>query len=64
MGESDFHELFPLGEDDAPYRKLTSDYVGTGDFAGQTMLKVDLRALTELAHQAFIDCAHLLRPAI
>src|SRR5208282_289734 len=62
MGESDFHELFPLGEDDAPYRKLTSDYVGTGDFAGQTMLKVDLRALTELAHQAFIDCAHLLRP--
>src|ERR1700691_6368368 len=62
MGDSDFHELFPLGEDDAPYRKLTSDYVSAADFAGQNMLKVELPALTELAHQAFVDCAHLLRP--
>ena len=62
MGDSDFHELFPLGEDDAPYRKLTSDYVSAADFAGQSMLKVELPALTELAHQAFVDCAHLLRP--
>jgi fumarate hydratase, class I len=61
MGDSDFHELFPLGEDDAPYRKLTSDYVSAADFAGQSMLKVELPALTELAHQAFVDCAHLLR---
>src|SRR3984885_10994130 len=62
MGDSDFHELFPLGEDDAPYRKLTSDYVSAADFAGQNVLKVELPALTELAHQAFVDCAHLLRP--
>jgi fumarate hydratase class I len=62
MGDSDFHELFPLGEDDAPYRKLTSDYVSAADFAGQSVLKVELPALTELAHQAFVDCAHLLRP--
>ena len=62
MGDSDFHELFPLGEDDAPYRKLTSDYVSAADFAGQSMLKVELPALTELAHQAFLDCSHLLRP--
>ena len=26
---SAFHELFPLGEDDTPYRKLTGDYVAT-----------------------------------
>src|SRR6202167_4193393 len=62
MGDSDFHELLPLGDDDAPYRKLTSDYVSAADFAGQNMLKVELPALTELAHQAFVDCAHLLRP--
>src|SRR5271156_4498678 len=62
MGDSDFHELFPLGEDDAPYRKLTSDYVSAADFAGQSMLKVELPALTMLAAQAMVDCQHLLRP--
>src|ERR1700684_168720 len=63
MGDSDFHELFPLGEDDAPYRKLTSDYVSAADFAGQNMLKVELPALTMLAAQAMVDCQHLLRPS-
>ena len=62
MADSDFHEIFPLGEDDTPYRKLTSDYVADADFSGQSMLKVELPALTELARQAFIDCSHLLRP--
>src|SRR5262244_4373895 len=27
MGDTAYHELFPLGADDAPYRKITSDYV-------------------------------------
>jgi fumarate hydratase class I len=56
-----FHEMFPLGEDDAPYRKLTSDHVGTAAFNGQRVLTVEPPALTELTRQAFIDCAHLLR---
>ena len=30
MSDADFHELFPLGQDDTPYRKLTGDYVATG----------------------------------
>src|SRR5487761_676210 len=57
-----FHEMFPLGEDDTPYRKLTSDHVGTAAFNGQRLLTVDPPALTELTRQAFADCAHLLRP--
>jgi fumarate hydratase, class I len=57
-----FHDMFPLGEDDTPYRKLASDHVGTAAFDGQRVVTVALRALTELTRQAFIDCAHLLRP--
>jgi fumarate hydratase class I len=63
MSELDFHELFPLGEDDTPYRKLTGDYVSTASFDGELVVKVAPEALTMLAREAFIDCAHLLRPA-
>ena len=27
MSDVAYHELFPLGPDDAPYRKLTGDHV-------------------------------------
>src|SRR5215471_15904148 len=62
MGDNAFHELFPLGPDEAPYRRLSADYVSAGSFDGQRIVKIDPAALTLLAHQAFIDCAHLLRP--
>jgi len=62
MSGRDFHELFPLGEEDAPYRKLTGDHVATASFDGAPVVKVAPEALTLLAQQAFIDCAHLLRP--
>src|SRR5579864_4950280 len=62
MSALDFHELFPLGEDDTPYRKLTGDHVGTAEFAGERVVKIQPEALTLLAQQAFIDSAHLLRP--
>ena len=55
-------ELLPLGEDETPYRLLTSDYVATGEFEGQRILKVDTEGLTVLADQAIRDSAHLLRP--
>ena len=58
----DFHELFPLGKDDTQYKKLTGDYVSTADFDGERVVKVAPEALTLLSRQAFIDCAHLLRP--
>ncbi|HEV2264385.1 MAG TPA: fumarate hydratase [Stellaceae bacterium] len=58
-----FHEMFPLGEDDAPYRKLSSEHVDTAAFGGERVVTVGLPALTELARQAFVDCQHLLRPS-
>ena len=60
---SDFihHEMFPLAEDTASYRRLTTDYVATARFEGETVLKVDTRALTLLAEEAMRDTAHFLR---
>ena len=62
MSEPGFHELFPLGEDATPYRKLTGDYVAPASFEGQRVIKVDPEALTLLARKAMVDCQHLLRP--
>src|SRR5205085_3044153 len=62
MSDAAFHELFPLGPDQAPYRKLTSDHVSVGAFEGERVVKVAPAALTLLARQAFVDCQHLLRP--
>jgi fumarate hydratase class I len=57
-----YHELFPLGPDDAPYRKISGDYVSTGTFERERVVKIDPAALTLLARDAFVDCQHLLRP--
>jgi len=62
MSDTDYHELFPLGADDAPYRKLSGKHVTTGAFEGRRIVKMAPAALTMLAAQAFVDCAHLLRP--
>ena len=56
------HDMFPLGEDTTPYRKLTGDHVGAASFNGEAVLTVQPQALTLLAQQAFHDIAHLLRP--
>ena len=62
MSDAAFHELFPLGADDAPYKKLTGDHIALGQFDGERIVKIAPEALTLLARQAFIDSAHLLRP--
>jgi len=62
MTDAAFHELFPLGHDDTPYRKLTGDHVSAGSFEGERIVKVMPEALTLLAREAFVDCQHLLRP--
>ena len=57
------HDMFPLGADTTtPWRLLSTDSVGTAHFEGETILKVDPRALTLLAAEAMRDIAHLLRP--
>src|SRR5437763_1736334 len=62
MSDAGFHELFPLGGDETPYRKLTGDYVATASFEGERIVKVAPEALSLLAREAMIDCQHLLRP--
>ncbi len=62
MSEFLFREMFPLGEDTTPYRKLTGDHVSTARFEGERIVKVRPEALTLLAAQAMADCQHLLRP--
>ena len=60
--ESAHTNLFPLGADETPYRKLSSDYVTEIEFDGTKFLKVDPEAIRLLAEQAFMDINHLLRP--
>ncbi len=55
-------ELFPLGEDTTPYRKLTDEYVSTIEIDGKSFLKIDPEAIRLLAEEAFADINHLLRP--
>ncbi len=55
-------DLFPLGEDKTPYRKLTSDYVSVDTFKGQEILTVEPEGMRLLAEAAFADINHLLRP--
>ncbi len=56
------HEMFPLGEDTTPYRKLTADFVSTLTVNGREILEIDRLGLVMLADQAMRDCQHLLRP--
>ncbi|KPJ79163.1 MAG: fumarate hydratase [Deltaproteobacteria bacterium SG8_13] len=56
-----YQELFPRGEDNTVYRKLTTEYVSPAQFDGVEMLRVAPEGLTLLAEQAFTDVAHLLR---
>ncbi|HLO78636.1 MAG TPA: fumarate hydratase [Magnetospirillum sp.] len=62
MSDFAFHELFPLAHDDTPYRKVTSEGVGTATFNGKTVVTVEPEAITQLTYEAFKDTSHLLRP--
>ena len=57
-----YQDMFPLGEDKTPYRKLTSDFVSTVKLDGAEIVKVAPEAITLLTDQAFRDISHLLRP--
>jgi fumarate hydratase, class I len=54
--------MFPLAEQDTPWRKLPIEGVSTLDVDGKTILKVGRQALADLAFAAFHDVSHLLRP--
>ena len=57
-----YHDIFPLGADATPYRKLTGDGVRVETLGGREIVTVDREALRLLAEQAFVDINHLLRP--
>jgi fumarate hydratase class I len=62
MVDFTYQDMFPLGEDATPYRKLTSDFVGTTRLNGADVLTVDPEAITALTAAAFHEISHLLRP--
>ena len=62
MSNADFHEMFPLGPDATPYRKLSANHTGRASFNGADVLTIAPEALSLLAAQAFADIAHYLRP--
>ena len=57
-----FEPQLQLGDDDTPYRLLTTEGVSTIDLQGRTILKVEQSALKMLAKQAFVDLSFYLRP--
>ncbi|GAA2660639.1 fumarate hydratase [Streptomyces lunalinharesii] len=62
MPEFAYTDLLPTGEDDTPYRLVTSEGVSTFEADGRTFLKVEPEALRTLAAEAMHDIAHYLRP--
>ena len=63
MKETVHHPLFPLGDDDTPYRKISDDGIGVAHFEGQEVMTVKPEVLTRLAAKAYKDVSHFLRPA-
>src|SRR5262245_7105016 len=55
--------LFPLGKDETPYRKISSEGVRVERVLGEDMRVVPHEALRALSEGAFTDINHLLRPA-
>ncbi|MBY3308788.1 fumarate hydratase [Rhizobium laguerreae] len=55
-------DLFPLGKDTTPYRKISGDHVSVDTFKGQEILTVEPEGIRLLAETAFADINHLLRP--
>ncbi|HEY0717690.1 MAG TPA: fumarate hydratase, partial [Streptosporangiaceae bacterium] len=62
MPEFGYSDLLPLGDDDTPYRLLSTAGVRTRQAFGSTFTEVEPQALTLLASTAMHDIAHLLRP--
>jgi fumarate hydratase class I len=56
------NDLFPLGPDETPYRKLTDEGVRLERMGDREILVVEPDAIRRLAEQAFMDINHLLRP--
>jgi fumarate hydratase class I len=65
VAEAEFRysDLLPTGQDDTPYRLITTEGVSTVEVDGRTFLKVDPEAIQRLTAEAMHDISHYLRPA-
>src|SRR5919108_5492684 len=54
--------LFPLGKDETPYKKVTSEGVRVEKVLGRDMVVVSREALRALSEAAFGEINHYLRP--
>mgnify|MGYP001766376732 CR=1 FL=1 len=61
MADFIYEKLFQHGGDATKYRLLTSDHVKVTECDGRKILRIDSKALTILAKQAFIDVNFFLR---
>ena len=60
-----YQEMFPLGEDDTPYRQISDigdGHISLESFQGSDLIKITPEGLAFLAETAFRDVSHLLRP--
>jgi fumarate hydratase class I len=62
MPEFGYSDLLPLGDDDTPYRLLSTEGVRTREAFGATFTEIEPQALTLLTSTAMHDIAHRLRP--
>ncbi len=58
-----YSDLLPTGQDDTPYRLVTTEGVSSFEANGQTFLQVSPEAIRQLTAEAMHDIAHYLRPA-
>jgi fumarate hydratase class I len=58
----DYSPMFPLAEDETPYRRLDIGGVSTIEVEGKRILKIKPQALEQLAFEACKEVSHLLRP--
>ena len=61
MANFAYSPMFPTAEDKTEYELISSDHVRLVEVDGETFLRVDPAALTQLAERAFADISHLLR---
>lgn len=61
MPEFQYQEPFPITAEDTKYRKLEGDFVSTGEFEGQEILKIQPKALELVAREALRDVSFLYR---
>ena len=56
MSDYTYTPMCQFGEDTTSYRQLTDEHVTEVEFDGKKVLKVDPKALTHLAREAFMMC--------